>query len=921
MNETKQRIIFLGKLSFLLFLLSNLLAIAGLDQGTPAAAQAIDENWTNPVNLSHSGSATNPRLVIDASGQYHVLWTDLFAGFVYMTGNGIEWSTPEGVRLPFAGYEPILLADDYGNIHAFWLDNSRTSTGGTAAATLYHSQVKTENFANSHVWTRPVIVAGHAVGADATIDRNGRLHVSIIQPLETGGLVPGIYYLNSDVLRRRWSAPVLLYESPYFRSLKREIARVSIAYANPTDDEAGHIYVAWDNTLRERVYAARSVDGGDTWDEPFEVDAPVDGTLASGPSKIVIEAQGENVLMIWQTARSGASCLQYSQWSTDGGETWEPRKRMFEEIPGCPEDNQVILGEGGALYLLSTIHTQVYLLAWDGARWSNPQPQLTLGGFMDPDTYRSVEFECRQPVLVNDAEEEETAVPRLYIIGCDAGGSQDIWLTSRELRYNPNWFADAPLWEELFSVYSSQSQVLTPVLLVDQADRMHALWSQSTGTQVNGLGMTIYHARRESGQWSRPEAVLASPAGKAEQPAAALNSDGKLLAVWSGGESGEIYFSEVQADRAVVPAAWTEPVRLPMQRLAGGSPDILVDPRGRIYVAYVIPLNEQRGVYLTWSDDGGQNWIDARMIFDAGAAGWAMVDQPRLTLAGDGQLHLIWARYSLPGGPGALGLYYANSTDGGQNWSQAWAITGKMVIWSQITTVGEQEVHRFWQEQSNGRATLWHEHSTNGGLTWTRTSPVSVFGNAIGNPTVTRDRLDHLHLLQVVNRGVSGLADQNFLLQHWVWDGERWHPDQNLDLSRRIAADISNLVAAVSNDGHLGVSFLGSPANSLTGTETSLFFTSRLLNMPSEEPATLPSLPPFPTVQPATPAPDHGTEPTPVPTSAASSENPQMIGDLPGDPAQPGNSLTGSVVGPLVAGLIVVVVLVISARGKGLGRR
>ena len=44
-------------------------------------AQAI-QSWSDPQNLSNTGFADIPNLVIDSDGVYHVIWQDEFAGIV-----------------------------------------------------------------------------------------------------------------------------------------------------------------------------------------------------------------------------------------------------------------------------------------------------------------------------------------------------------------------------------------------------------------------------------------------------------------------------------------------------------------------------------------------------------------------------------------------------------------------------------------------------------------------------------------------------------------------------------------------------------------------------------------------------------------------------------------------------------------------
>ena len=48
------------------------------------AGQADDE-WTAPLNISQSGTATKPYIVMDADQQLHVLWQDTLDGSFFYT--------------------------------------------------------------------------------------------------------------------------------------------------------------------------------------------------------------------------------------------------------------------------------------------------------------------------------------------------------------------------------------------------------------------------------------------------------------------------------------------------------------------------------------------------------------------------------------------------------------------------------------------------------------------------------------------------------------------------------------------------------------------------------------------------------------------------------------------------------------------
>ena len=82
-----------------------------------------------------------------------------------------------------------------------------------------------------------------------------------------------------------------------------------------------------------------------------------------------------------------------------------------------------------------------------------------------------------------------------------------------------------------------------------------------------------------------------------------------ILVAWRKGEPGQIFFSQVAANLAVVPVDWSDPKQISSSSQATNSPDLLVDRDGKIFVAYAVPANEGRGIYLSYSEDGGQTWV------------------------------------------------------------------------------------------------------------------------------------------------------------------------------------------------------------------------------------------------------------------------------------------------------------------------
>jgi hypothetical protein len=570
---------------------------------------------------------------------------------------------------------------------------------------------------------------------------------------------------------------------------------------------------------------------------------------------------------------------------------------MFIDLGLCPSEIQ-FLDSGNGLVLVLT-DQQIYLQAWDGSAWSAPQLQEALTSFLDPDTQRQVSLDCRQALL--------SGSEAMYLIGCGSGPAEDIWLMQRPLLDLENWFAGEPVWSPPFSITNTPNEIIDPAMVVDGEERVHAFWSQHNDPISGAPGISIFYSfysRLEGGQWSRPEAILSSPEGKALQPAAAVDAQGRIMVVWSGGKTGEIFFSQTNPATASAASSWSEPVILPSPSPGARSPDIAVDPGGNIYVVYVISLNEGRGVYLTSSSDNGTNWRPPLEIFDAAAAHWAMVDTPRLAITSTNHLHLLWTRYSLPPEAFPEALYYSRSEDGGTSWSPAAVVVDKPALWSELVGVGESTINRIWQEQGSAGTTIWHEVSRDAGISWERTAPVSIFGEIIKSPSVSVDRATRLHLMQIVNRGVGTYA-----LQHWVYDGERWGNDQSLEMNLPDASDISSPVASISPNGVLNVLFSSVTGNVESGSlQNNLLVTSRTLEVPEVVPVATQVSTPTPEAKPS-PEPTRTigltSVPVVIPTKATPSSNPTLSPN----PEGVASLFQGTILGPLIGGVLVVILI------------
>jgi len=598
----------------------------------PRSGQALRQDsgqvWSEPVNLSHSGAASEPVVVAGPDGTLQVFWWDQLDGLTSARWDGEVWSA--AVASPIRIYQqvgetltsvpieamPTLTADADGRAHAFWLGEPDRVTG---ARPLMHSRLAI----GSTTWSTPAAVTQSALVWHLEADPAGTLHLAYVRPQHSAASPAGVYYTRSTDGGVTWSVLQVLYSSMYFRVLSPEEAHVYVAAGGE-----GRVYVTWDDPRLETASYALSTDGGLAWEESRTVGDPEDGAKRA---RAFFGQEGE-ALLLWEAIRAAAPCALYQQPADDGG----PPQRILEELARCPEEVGFLrTATGQVLLVTSDGGGGLTLAAWDGSvdQWSEPK-RLSFS-FEDPELERQVYLVSLRATLAGEA---------LAVVG--QGQDGDVWFLESRVSALEWAFAPPSPWSE--PVDLSQSEGLPGLLAVatDTEDWVHVLWSEATAEGLPGEG--LHYAGYNGARWTRSAEVLRSPEGKAEQPALVVVGD-RLHVVWSGGRSGEIFYSRAYVRDAYVPGGWSEPQPLPAPGDVGSEPVIVADLVGTLHVVYAVPLNEGRGIYYTRSADGGETWSEAQVVFDAAAAGWAMVDHPSLAVDQQGTLHVAWVRAPLPG--------------------------------------------------------------------------------------------------------------------------------------------------------------------------------------------------------------------------------------------------------------------------------
>lgn len=778
----------------------------------PASAQATgDDGWAEPVNLSRSGTATNPSVVVDSDGSVHAVWQDAGEEIVHAQLQDGGWSEPQPTALrrlfdarasqtnrdgtlpPPTGPNPLFLAGPGRTVFAFWI---------SPQGALFYTRALSPNIQRAGGWNWLRQISSSAASVAAAFDERGELHVAFLRTEDAPGSPAGVYYTRSKSNGADWSPPALLYASPYFRGLEAGEADLGLATGGMA--HAPSVHIVWDNRPRKQVFLASSADGGATWAPPAQVAGPSPDADPAGPSNIRVGARGTGAVLVWQSGRGGGDCTLLYRSSADSGATWTETRPMTDALPGCAKANDFVpaAGSGDGLYLLTSIQSQVFLSAWNGSRWSEPQAQPMLSGFEEPEIHADVVYDCLRAVM---------SAGRLYAVGCDRGEGGDVWAMSRDMGTTAAWF-QPPAWSRPAPLADEALEAGTVELAATGDGLIHAVFTRPRDPDV-------YHTRWDGAAWSRVTPVLRVPEGEAGWPALAAGPGNQLFLV-ARSSRGSLYFSRATSRNAARASGWSAPERLGIAHEGRLSPaDVVWDSAGTLHVAYSVPLNDGRGIYLVQSTDRGKTWSQQLQVFDGAANGFDLVGPPSLLASGNGAIHLLWDRQSIPVGgvSGPVSLHYARSEDGGLTFGPAERVAEGPVAWRTIAADGMGNVHRLWQ-RADTMTTLWDQVSSDGGRTWQTTRRLPADGGAA---TVTTDAAGRLH---VVEAGPGTLG-------HWLWDGSRWQSETRFrwSLASPSEGPAELPAAAVNPSGEMVVVFSG-PASK--GSAPGLLFATRALDLP-----------------------------------------------------------------------------------------
>lgn len=429
-----------------------------------------------------------------------------------------------------------------------------------------------------------------------------------------------------------------------------------------------------------------------------------------------------------------------------------------------------------------------------------------------------------------------------------------------------------PHWGEAVNVSHSPNPSDAPSLAVDPSGRVHIVWAET----VNGNSLIYYSTSEDGNSWTTPLDILLTPGGgPAYIPVLKADDEGYLHIVWRGASS--VYYSYAYAPAAASAHAWSEPQPISPAGHSPDFPDLAIDEQNALHVLYAHPVGNESGIYYLHSPGRAQPWFPATTVY-VNPLEDRMVDKPRLAVAPDGTIHVVWAEYDYPNTFPPKGIRYARSTDGGKTWIQAISLADGPYDDPAIAVRGTREVHVVWSGTASDRF-KFHRWSADSGRTWSEIWRNLELGGLQGWPALIVDGGQDLHWLQVG----EVFAISSDCLYYSAWGGTSWASGYILLPGIAHGQNPAFVSAAVGLEKELHVAVQYPLDLPTGGWQTEIFYLRGHLDIPGRSPLPLPTPTPTATLIPMA----HslpGASPTPRPSSPILPESKVSLSSPSGSP-------------------------------------
>ena len=343
----------------------------------------------------------------------------------------------------------------------------------------------------------------------------------------------------------------------------------------------------------------------------------------------------------------------------------------------------------------------------------------------------------------------------------------------------------------------------------------------------------IYYVYWDGATWSTPVDVLASPDGSRAEFLALAAGPDGKLHLIWHGQ--RLYYSSAPANAAASARAWSslQAITAPGQLW---YPDIVASSTNILHVAYP-QIDSPRGLYYIQSRDGGNSWSQPIRVSSEPEEDRSPM-HVRLYVDAKGDIYVVWSEYSLPAGWPPLGVFYARSSDGGQSWSEPFEVAEGPYDLINMAVVGDDEIHLVWSGTGEAKG-RYHRWSPDGGRTWTPTEKIFVgVGGFHHFPGMAVDSGGTLYL---VTAGVDPTQHSGGQLFFSYWTGQSWASRESITGP---IGDFYSAEMVVSEGNRLNVTFFDE-------NQRTIWYAMGRTSAPYQPPQPLPTLAPTPTALPA----------------------------------------------------------------------
>jgi hypothetical protein len=283
-------------------------------------------------------------------------------------------------------------------------------------------------------------------------------------------------------------------------------------------------------------------------------------------------------------------------------------------------------------------------------------------------------------------------------------------------------------------VFEGSGRVDSPVVAADAYGQVHAFWVFSEEIFGAPASRLVYYTRLDDPDWQPLDIYVIDGNGLGLNGAV---SGRGLALLWDGGTWA--YGGPAPARTA---KDWNSPVNM---QLAYPNTTMAAAPDGALWMAFGTTTGE---IDVQRQDPATGAWEAVKLVGDTANTN-AAADWLRLAVGPDGTLHLVWSEYHLPNGWPPLGVYYAQSTDGGETWTDRRRLADGAANQPNIAVDENGAVYVTWTGVA-GVGGKFFQESPDGGANWedvVAILPRGSGGGSDGPPNVVIDSAGGLHMI------------------------------------------------------------------------------------------------------------------------------------------------------------------------------